>query len=383
MKTKKESEMKFTFDRDALIKEVSIAQEIITNKSPLSILSNIMLVAEDNTLTIKVTDSTMKWTTSIPVDIQQEGSTTVFCDKFMGILSSLPSGEVEFAQEDMKVKITSLVKRFKAQLNSQASEKFPELGSTDQVPFFEVPAKDFREMISHTIFAVSDDKKRYFMTGVYFAKEGQNLIMVATDGHRLSFNSKPIANNIPDFMPAIVPTKILGCILKHSTDEGNIQVSVIEKSLFVKFANYEFASNLIDGQFPNYKKVIPENLPYNFQVNKADLDAALKRTTQMVDRKKSRLIFKLEPGVLTLVSPESELGNAEEEIPCRYAGTPCSVGLNFVYLADLMKVIDSENIVINFTAEFNNEDDVRINKAFNVKADKPTDYEHIIMPMNY
>ena len=375
--------MKFTFDRDAMIKEISIAQEIITNKSPLSILSNIMLVAENNTLVIKATDSTLKWTTSIPVDIEQEGATTIFCDKFMSILSSLPSGEVEFKQEDIKVTISSTVNRFKAQLNSQASEKFPELGSTEQVPFFEVPAKDFKEMIRQTIFAVCDDKQRYFMTGVYFAKEEQNLVMVATDGHRLSHITKPIANNIPDFSPAIVPTKILGLILKHASDEGNIFVSVIDRAIFVKFANYEFISNLIDGQYPAYKKVIPESLAYTFQVNKEDLDAALKRITTMVDRKKSRIIFKIEPGSLNLISPESDMGNAEEQIPCRYAGSPCSVGLNFVYIADLLKVIDSENIVFNFNAEFDNDDDVRINKAFNVKSEKDADYEHIIMPMNY
>ena len=84
--------MKFTFDRDAMIKEISIAQEIITNKSPVSILSNILIIAENNSLTIKATDSTVKFTTVIPVDIQEEGRTTIFCDKFMSILSSLPSG---------------------------------------------------------------------------------------------------------------------------------------------------------------------------------------------------------------------------------------------------------------------------------------------------
>ena len=85
--------MKFTFDRDAMIKEITVAQEIITNKSPVSILSNILVIAENDALTIKATDSTVKFTTTMPVDIQEEGRTTIFCDKFMSILSSLPSGE--------------------------------------------------------------------------------------------------------------------------------------------------------------------------------------------------------------------------------------------------------------------------------------------------
>ena len=152
--------MKFTFDRDAMIKEISIAQEIITNKSPVSILSNILIIAENNSLTIKATDSVVKFSTVIPVDIQEEGRTTIFCDKFMSILSSLPSGDIEFVQEDIGVTIKPTAKRVKFQLKSQASDKFPESGTSDNVPFFEIPSKDFKEMIRETIFAVSDDKNR-------------------------------------------------------------------------------------------------------------------------------------------------------------------------------------------------------------------------------
>ena len=86
--------MKFNFDRDAMIKEVSIAQEIITNKSPISILSNILLIAKDNSLTIKASDTAVNFITKIPVDIIEEGSTTIYCDKFMSILSSSHSGEI-------------------------------------------------------------------------------------------------------------------------------------------------------------------------------------------------------------------------------------------------------------------------------------------------
>lgn len=133
--------MKFTFDKDAMIKEISIAQEIITNKSPVSILSNILLIAENNSLTIKATDSTVKFTTTIPVDIQEEGRTTIFCDKFMSILSSLPAGDIEFIQEDIEVFIKPISKKVNFKLKSQASDKFPEIGTSENVPFFEIHQK--------------------------------------------------------------------------------------------------------------------------------------------------------------------------------------------------------------------------------------------------
>lgn len=374
--------MKFTFDRDAMIKEVAIAQEIITNKSPVSILSNILLIAENNSLTIKATDPTVKFVTVIPVDIQEEGRTTVYCDKFMSIISNLPSGEIEFVQEDIKVTIKPIAKKIKFQLNSQASEKFPETGSSENIPFFEVPSKDFKEMIKQTIFAVSEDHTRIFLTGIYLLKNAENLTMVATDGHRLSCCDKPIANNIPDFQPAIVPTKIMACILKHAPDEGNIQVAVIEKSIFIKFANYEFSSNLIDGLYPNYKKVIPEVLTSSFAVNKSDLEAALKRTTIMIDKTVSRLIFKVTAGVLKLVSPESALGTADEEIPCRYDGPDVSMGLNYNFVIDPLKVIDSEYVVFEFTPDEEDGAEKKITKTVIMHSDPKSDYQHIIMPMN-
>ncbi len=375
--------MKFTFDRDAMIKEISIAQEIITNKSPVSILSNILLIAENNSLTIKATDSTVKFTTVMPIEIQEEGRTTIFCDKFMSILSSLPTGDIEFLQEDIKITIKPISKKVKFQLNSQTSDKFPEIGNTDNVNFFELPSKDFKEMIRQTIFAVSEDKNRYFMTGVYFEKKEGKLTMVATDGRRLSCINKEIYSDIPDFQPAIIPIKILSCILKHSSDEGTIQISVIEKSIFVKFNNFEFSSSLVEGQFPNYQKVIPTNLNTSIVVFKKDLDEAIKRTTIMVDKKVSRILFKISSGVLKIISPESDIGTADEEIPCKYDGKDISIALNYNYVIDPLKVIDTDDIAFDFNMSSEQSDDeIVISKAIIMRSEPSKDYIHVIMPMN-
>jgi DNA polymerase-3 subunit beta len=367
-----------------MIKEIAIAQEIITNKSPVSILSNILIIAENNSLTIKATDSTVKFTTSLPVDIQEEGSTTIFCDKFMSILSNSPSGDMEFIKDDITVTIKPIAKKVKFQLKSQTSDKFPEISKYDNIPFFEISSKDFKEMIKETIFAVSEDKNRFFMTGVYFVKENDILTMVATDGRRLSCVTKNFGYNIPDFTPAIIPTKILSCVLKNASDEGNIKIAVVDKSIFVKFANYEFSSVLIDGQFPNYKKVIPENLTMSIMVNKADLEAALKRTTIMVDKKVSRIIFRISSGVLKLISPESDIGTADEEIPCRYNGQDIAMALNFTYVTEPLKVIDSENVVFEFNVNENqNGEEASITKAVIMRSEPAGDYIHVIMPMNF
>lgn len=126
--------MKFTFEKDAMIKEISIAQEIISTKNAGSMLSNVLLIAENNTLTIKATDIKVNFQTQIPVNIDIEGTTTVYCDKFMGILQSLPEGDVEFIQEEspdneksITVTIKPVLKKIKFQMKSMSEEKFPNL----------------------------------------------------------------------------------------------------------------------------------------------------------------------------------------------------------------------------------------------------------------
>lgn len=369
--------MKFTFDRDAMIKEIAITQEIITNKSPISILSNILLIAQNNTLTIKASDASVSFITKLPVEVQEEGTTTIYCDKFMGILSNSPSGEIEFEQNNITVTIKPSAKKAKFQLKSIASDKFPEITENPDVPFFEVPAKDFKEMISQTVFAVSEDGNRFFMTGVYFAKKEENLIMVATDGRRLSYIEKNLAQGIPDFTPSIVPTKILNCIQKNASQEGNISVAVVDnKMIFVKFGNYEFTSLLLEGQFPNYQRVIPENQTNSFQVDKKELESALKSTAIMIDKKICRILFKVAPGRLTLISPESDIGNADEEIPCQYDGAEITMALNYRYISEPLKAINTDRIVVEFS------DVNQALKAITVRPEPAADYFHIVMPMN-
>jgi DNA polymerase-3 subunit beta len=160
--------MKFIFDKDALIKEIAIAQEIISNKNAISILSNVLLSAKDGSLTIKATDVKINFETKIPVEILEEGTTTIFCDKFIGILNSLPPGDAEFEQTDISVVIKPTAKKVKFQLKSMSSEKVPEFSLDEPVPYFDVPAKDLIDMIAETIFSISDDETRYFMNGAYF-----------------------------------------------------------------------------------------------------------------------------------------------------------------------------------------------------------------------
>jgi DNA polymerase-3 subunit beta len=363
--------MKFTCERNVLLKEISIANEIIASKNAISILSNIYMEAANNELIIKATDMKVNFETKVPVDVVEGGAVTVYGDKFSGILNSIPDGELEFDQTDSKITIKTSVKKARFQLKSIASDKFPEFTAVGG-DSFEIPVKDFKEMIQETVFAVSDDETRYFMNGVFFEKTEDKFVMVATDGRRLAYISKEAGAGVQDFAGIIIPPKILTVIMKRAGDEGMIALSVTDKTIFVQFGSYKLSSVLIEGQFPNYKRVIPESQSFSFTVNRVEMLDALKRVSLLVEQKSHRVYLAVAPGTVSVYCEENEIGNAREEISCKYEGEEISLALNYRYIEEPFKVMDCEEISIHFTETA---------KAITIKPVPETDFFHIVMPM--
>ncbi len=371
--------MKFTFDRNTLLNEISVAREIISTREAKAITSNILIIAKENRLSIKATDLKVNFYTQVPVQVQEEGSTTVYCDTFLGILNCLPDGEVEFSQEvnddnsnSIKVKITTPDKKNKFEMRSLSEEDFPEIYTAQNVPYFEVSSKEIKMMINQTAFAVSKKKSNVSFNGVLFEKDGDSLTLVGTDGRRMSLCSKKILAGVSDFPPAIVDTKILNIILKHAPEEGNIFISVVDKMIFFKFGNYEFGSVLIGGTYPDYKSVIPRNQSKSFQVEKSELAEALKRVSLMVEKDVCKVIFNISDGRLKVYS-QQQSGSANSEIPCMYAGEDVIIALNVNYVDEPLRVIDTERIAFDFSDG---------NGAVTMRSEPQSDYIHIIMPMD-
>jgi len=365
--------MKFICEKTSILREISIAQEVIASRTTLSVLSNVLLEAQNNTLFIKATDLKVGFETSIPVEVQTPGSTTIFCDKLVGILRSLPDGEVEFEQKDESLlNIKTVFKKINFQLKSIGSDKFPEIQRVASDIYFEFSQKDFMEMISQTIFAISDDETRYFMNGVYFENNNGELRMVATDGRRLSYISKKVDIPEQQVKGIIVPPKILNLIRKLATGQGTLSLAVTDKNFFVQLGNQKLFSALIEGQFPNYQRVIPDVQKYMMLLKKEDILDALKRVSLLVEQKSRRIFMSVSNNVMQLKSEESEIGVANEEIPCTYNGPDITFAMNYLYLFEPLKIMESEEVSIEFTEAM---------KAVTLCSVPKQDYFHIIMPM--
>ena len=362
--------MKFVFDKEILVNEISVAQKIIATKNNATVLSNVYLEALDDVLMIKAADTSGTFQTKIPVETVEKGSAIVFCDKFMNILASIPDGEAEFSLQEKDAVVKSLMTKLKYKLKCMSTDKYPDFVSVDEKSFFSVPAKDFKEMVKKTSFAVSVDPTRYFITGVFFEKKDNKLVLVATDGKRLSFSAKEVPGLV-DFTSVIVPPKVLNIVIEKLSDEGSVDIAIAGKTIFFKCGNCIFSINLIDGQFPNYNRVIPASHTGEFVISKKEIDKALKHISVMTD-KEQRILLGVNSGVCSVSSVSGDFGEAKEEIDCQYTGEEFTFAINCKYLADFLKVALDEDIIFEFTDEL---------KAVVLKQKSSEDDIYIIMPM--
>jgi DNA polymerase-3 subunit beta len=265
-----------------------------------------------------------------------------------------------------------MFKKIDFQLRSIASDKYPELQEISEDAYFEIPQKDLLDMINQTIFAVSDDETRYYMNGVYLENTDSHLIMVATDGRRLSYTTKEVNATVESFEGVIIPPKVLSLVKRLASGEGNLSLSVTNKNIFFKFDNQKLVSNLIEGQFPNYNRVIPESQDYTIVVDRAELLEALNRVSLLVEQKSRRIFLTVNENNILLHSEESEIGIAREEIPCTYEGPETSLALNYLFLVEPLRVIEEETVSIKFTDS---------KKAISLLPPDDRGYVHIIAPM--
>ncbi len=364
--------MKFKADKEAILKEILISHDIISGSNIISILSNVLLETVNNTLKIQATDLKVSFETQIPVDTEEPGSTTVMCDKFLSILRSLPDGDIDFEVVENRLLISRKKEKINFKLRCIPSHDFPQFKMPGEETLT-IPSRDFVEMVEQTIISVSDDETRYFMNGIYFEPGQQSIIMVATDGRKLSFMDRGIDEAVPFFEPVIIPPKFLGIIKKISSKEGVITISITDTHVYALFDSHNLSSTLIEGKFPNYKRVIPLHQSNVCKFNTRDFSEALKRVSLLVDQKSRRLFIDIEDSMIILSSEESEQGVAKEELTCEYNGEKVRILMNCAYIINVIRVIRSDETTISFHDP---------TKAVTIRPYPEEDYFHIIMPMS-
>ena len=365
--------MKFVCNKNNILKELSNALDFTSQRNTLAVYANVCMILEGNNLTLKATDQKMSYVSELAVDGLEDGSTTVVCDKFLNIIKNLPDSNIVFEDSDDKIKISPEGTSIEFKLRTIEASAFPSLVFGDESGYFRVSQKDFTDMIGQVIFAVSDDESKYAMNGALLEKDGSGLVMVGTDGRRLSYINRQIGSEIPDFPKATIPSRFLNLIRKLSVGEGDFDINVGNNSISLRFGSCTISSMLIKNDFPAYRRVIPENQSKVCIVNINTLSDALKRVSLLVENKFKKIILEFNDNKMTVYCDESEVGAGREEIECRYDGEPQRCAMNYTYLLSPLKVMDGEEARIEFSEP---------GRPFTVKSEPERDYLHVIMPMN-
>ena len=339
--------MKLTVERAALLRALAHVQSVVERRNTIPILSNALLEARSGALRITATDMDLAVVEKVPAEVSQDGATTVAAHTLYDIVRKLPEGaqiEIGSGREEGRLDLRS--GRSRLSLAALPSEDFPVTTDGDTPHNFAVTAGELRTLIDRTQFAVSTEETRYYLNGIYLhaAKaedsDGEVLRAVATDGHRLARVDVPLPKGASGMPGVIVPRKTVA-ELRKLVEEGEAEIAVSLSETKIRFAleSVVLTSKLIDGTFPDYKRVIPSN---NDKALEVECDAFAKAVdlVSTISTEKSRAVkLSLGKGSLVLSASSPEAGSASEELEVGYSAEALEIGFNSRYLLDITRQI--------------------------------------------
>ena len=345
--------MKISVEKNNIYKSLSHVQSIVEKKNTIPILCNILIEAKDNSLVLSATDMDISITETLNCNVIDEGSITVHAHTLYEIIKKLPDGnEVEFiANEGKRFSIRSGKSRFS--LGCLPKDDFPIIEIDNLRSELSINAQSFLKLIEKTRFAVSNEETRYFLNGIYFQKKNVDnsecLCLVATDGHRLAkieFNS---LEKLPEMQGVIIPKKTINELCKLLADFNDSITINLDSNKIIFFVNKSvLISKLIDGNFPDYQKVIPDNNNNILSVKRDEFGMAVDRVSTIANEKSPVIKFKLLKNIMNMTSVDAEGGLATEDIITEYSGNEMEIGFNSKYILEMINNLEDEIVTLSF-----------------------------------
>ena len=344
--------MKVTLERTALLKALGHVHRIVERRNTIPILSNVLIEARERQLTLKATDLDLEATESAPADVSQEGATTVAAHVLYEIVRKLPEGaqvSLEMSGDVGQLLLRSGRARF--HLQCLPASDFPDLTTGDLSHRFALSSGDLKKLIDNTQFAISTEETRYYLNGIYLHSAGSakaaTLRAVATDGHRLAQIDLALPKGAAGMPGVIVPRKTVGEVQRLIEDnEAEVGLELSQGKIRFTIGNVVLTSKLIDGTFPDYGRVIPQNNDKELIVDKKDFEAAVDRVSTISSERGRAVKLALSAGKLVLSVTNPDSGSATEELEVEYASDALDIGFNSRYLLDIAAQIEGEVAVL-------------------------------------
>ncbi len=337
--------MKVLISRSSLFDGLLRVISVVPQKPTLPVLTNFLIRAGEGKLSISGTDMDVAITTSIDCSVEGEGSITVNAKRFLDIIRELPEGNVNLTIEDDRITID--FKNGESSIMGGSSEGYPAIKESIDGVSVNLSGYDFIEMSEKTSYSVSVDRTRMALTGVYFKVSPENVIMVATDGHHLSLYEKKIEIDTENDVEVIIPPKTLHHVTRIFSSGVDIKkIIVSENTILFDLDNTVVFSKLIEGPYPNFWKVIPVDNSKKVIVQKEKLAAAVRRVSVLSNSITHLLNLSVSSGSLELTTANADIGGeAREGISIAYDGEPIIAGYNSHFIKDILKKIDSDDVL--------------------------------------
>ncbi len=348
--------MEFKIQRSAFLKSLSWTQSIAERKTTMPILSNTLLEAKGQNIKTIATDLDVGVVTQTTANIISEGKICVPAKSLYDIVKELNVDEIKISQKNQdRLEISSGKSSFK--IVGMPSDDFPTLPQLDGKSSYPVEAVGLRDMLDKTLYAVSNDESRYNLHGVYLEKVGEkSLRMVATDGHRLSYVDREMSQAVPLQKGVIIPKKAVQELKKlvGASEEENsdvVKILIDGRNFVAERGEVTLVARLIDGDFPDYKPVIPKRHDKTCNIDRQELIGALRRVSLLVGDRSRGVKFSLSSGLMEISTSNPDLGEAHEELSVDYKGEKFHVGFNARYFLDILGVMNDPKTLIEFNGE--------------------------------
>ncbi len=347
--------MNLSIAKDQLIHGLQSVQNIVSSRTTLPILSNVLLRATDNRLELTATDLDVSISCAVEANVKKQGAITVPVRKLFGIVRELASPEIEMEVDEKNATSIRAGASFYKILGLSADE-YPPIQKFKESKKIVLPQEKLKGMLKKTSFAISSDESRYVLNGIFISLKEHKMTMVATDGRRLALVDEEV--DIPESSQSefIVPTKAVNELNRLLTDKGDVEIKFTENQLALTLTNEKggsvlVISKLVEGNYPNYRQVIPSETKERISLPREEFLAALRRAQIMTSDKANSVKLAIGRNNLAITANSPEVGEARETMAIDYKGKDMAIAFNPAYMIEPLSALTDDEVFLELIDE--------------------------------
>jgi len=342
--------MKFSVTKEKLLECLQQVQNVVSTRTTLPILSNVLLQTNGGEIRLTTTDLDVGVRGSFEAEVEKEGATTLPARRLFNIVRELPSSEIQFDVDGKNAaSIRSGQSFFK--ILGLPEEEFPPLPKFDESKVVTIRQKDLRDGLRKTSYAISTDETRYVLNGVLFSFKDNKLTLVATDGRRLAMVDIDLEFPRSHEGDIIVPTKAVTELQRLLTEEGDLRVSVSTGQIAFDLEKALLVSKLIEGNYPNYRQVIPSEMKERVTLERETFLNSLRRVSLLASDKSNSIKLNFSKNNIDITANTPEVGEAKESLPVTYKGREFSIAFNPEFLMAPLRNLTEDEIFLDLIDE--------------------------------